>query len=271
MIQVIKVSDYQEELEVALETAEKAGEVMEKYLGEHETWEKEDGSIVTEADTEAQEVIVETISEKFPGDGFLGEENDLKPDGEKRVWIIDPIDGTFNFEKGFPYFCTSIALKIDGKTVVGIVHSPKCGMDETFFAAENGGSYRMKDGKITDLEVTEHKNIEDSNFFLTTFDTYRGEFEKEKEVLQRLVDRNAAHRQLGAAALELSYIASGRADAFINPIIKSWDFGAGKLIVEEAGGEVRIRESCFPDSYEVIATNGKLQDEIEDVVGKSFQ
>ncbi|MDY6766298.1 MAG: inositol monophosphatase family protein, partial [Candidatus Nanohaloarchaea archaeon] len=94
--------------------------------------------LVTEADHAVQETVVETIAAEFPGDGFLAEEDDLRPEGEDRVWVIDPIDGTTNFAHGFPYYCTSIALQVDGEPVVGVVNRPP--QEELFTAVRGGGA-----------------------------------------------------------------------------------------------------------------------------------
>jgi len=158
---------------------------------------------------------------------------------------------------------------------VGVIHLPESSLGKTLFAVKRGGAYKMENGEDIEetvrIETSEHESIEDSLFFLTTSDMYEGEYELEEKVFAELVDRNAVHRQLGSAAIELAFLASGQVECFINPISKKWDYSAGKVIVEEAGGEVRTRESRFPDSYEVIASNGKIQDNVEPVVGETFQ
>lgn len=130
-------SEYSDELEVALEAAEAAGEVIDEYAdGEAEIQgsKSSPGDIYTEADIRAQERIVEVISESFPDDGFLAEEEmGYQEEGKAgRRWVIDPVDGTTNFQKGLDYFCTSIAFEVKGETRVGVVYSPESGLSSLF-------------------------------------------------------------------------------------------------------------------------------------------
>lgn len=274
----LKNSEFFEELEVALEAAEEAGTIIKKYGSNREKMEssrKEYGDAVTEADIRSQEAIVEKISENFPDDGFLGEENHLTPEGESRVWIIDPVDGTFNFEKGLPYFCVSIALEVDGEIVLGVVHSPESSLGKTYIALKQGGSFAFETGETLEdgnrISVNNHDSIGESLFSATIHEIYEGEFDREIAVMKNLAREGAVQRQLGSCALETCLVAAGELSFLINPVIKKWDYAAGKIIVEEAGGEVRVRDSCFPDSTELIASNGELQKEVEKVVGDSFQ
>lgn len=141
------MKDFEEELQTAFRAGEDAGEVIDSFVENgFETEDKEDGSTVTEADRKAQEKVVEVISERFPEDGFLGEEEGLSPSGENRFWVIDPIDGTFNFDHGFSHFCVSIALKVEGETVLGVVYSPESSADDTYLAVKGEGAYRTSEG-----------------------------------------------------------------------------------------------------------------------------
>lgn len=264
-------SKYRKELEIGLEAAEKAGEIIDSYMKNgFDEWKKDDESSVTEADIESQKAIVSTIKEAFTEDGFLGEEEHLKPDDEKRVWIIDPVDGTFNFKKGFGHYCVSIALEAEGETVVGIVHSPETALGKTYFAVKEGGSYVLEAGEklenATEIGVSDHPKIQNSILLATTSAVYPGEMEKELELLEKFLIENTTHRQLGSCALELCYLAAGRADMMYNPIAKKWDYAAGKLIIEESSGKVRIQKSEFPNSYEIAASNGKIQEELEEIL-----
>lgn len=268
----LKNSRHFQELKTAVEAAEAAGQIIDEYAeSEPDQWKKEDGSSVTEADLKAQREIVEKIKGEFPEDGFLGEEQDLKPEEEGRVWIIDPIDGTFNFEKGYDKYCVSIALEVNGAVKLGVVDSPSTSLGQTFIGVKGQGAYLLTGEKSKKLSVSNHGSIKDSLFYATAFDIYEEELEKEKEVLTKLAYMGASHRQLGSAALELCLLASGRIDFLVNPILKKWDYAAGKLIVEEAGGKARVRDSCFPKSYEVVASNGEIQQEVENAVGDTYE
>ena len=269
----IENSRYENELETAFRAGKEAGEVIDKFAENgFETDDKEDGSKITEADRKAQEKVVEVISDCFPEDGFLGEEENLSPSGEDRVWVIDPIDGTFNFDHGFSHFCVSIALKVEGETVLGVVYSPESSVDDTYLAVKGEGAYRTSEGieEAESISVSEQSEIEDSIFFLSCFDIFEGELEAELNSLEELAEDGAVHRQLGSCALEMCRVASGEADFHVVPVVKEWDYAAAGLIVEEAGGEVRKRDSKFPDCTEVVSSNGLLQEMVKEAVSDSF-
>jgi myo-inositol-1(or 4)-monophosphatase len=270
----IQKSEFQDELEVAIEAAETAGKVIDDYAENgFQDGKKDDGSFVTEADVEAQKTVVSEIKKEFPEDGFLGEEEHLEPDGEERVWIIDPVDGTFNFRKNFGYHCVSIALQVEEETAVGVVHCPESSLDKTYLAAKNQGSHILKNeerlGEASSIETSDHEKIQDAVYFATMFDIYENELELEQEVVKRLAEKGGVHRQLGACAIEMCYVAEGKADLMYNPIAKKWDYAAAKLIIEEAGGTVRTQKSQFPNSYEIATTNGKIQEELEELLDNS--
>lgn len=266
-------SEFRSELEAAVDAAEKAGEIIDKYSRDgFQDSKKDDGSFVTEADLKSQKEIVSTIKKEFPEDSFLGEEEHLTPEDEERVWIIDPIDGTFNFRRDFEYHCVSIALEVDDEIKVGVVHCPESSIDRTYIAVKNDGSYILDRNERLDeasaIETSKHESIADSVFFATMFDIYEGELNHEQKVVEEISSKGGYHRQLGACALEMCFVASGKADILYNPIAKKWDYSAAKLIIEEAGGEVRVNESRFSDTFEITASNGELQRDIEIILDK---
>ncbi|MFB6265945.1 MAG: inositol monophosphatase, partial [Candidatus Nanohaloarchaea archaeon] len=185
---------FERELEVAEEAARKAGEVMQRYREDGFSIDRKDSytDLVTEADREAQEVIVETIQEEFPEDGFLGEENDLRPDGEDRVWVIDPVDGTTNFVHGFPYYGTSIALRVGDVSKAGVVYYPS--MDEMFSAVEDGGA--TVNGK--EIQVSDVGELRDSLLFIPLHDSSREELDKGLELVDDAIRNPASYRRPGA-------------------------------------------------------------------------
>lgn len=262
---------FDRELEAAMNAAENAGRIIDDYAGkEIQDSKKEDGSIVTEADIDSQKAIVNEIKKQFPEDGFLGEEEHLNPDGEERIWVIDPIDGTFNFSKNFDYHCVSIALQIDGDTVLGLVLSPDSSVGKTYFGMKDEGAYKVETyqglNDASEIEVSSYDQIKGSIYLASMFNIYEGELELEKKVITSLAKENATNRQLGACALELCYLAEGRVDFMYNTIAKKWDYSAGKIIVKEAGGKIRTQESKFPKSFEITASNGELQEKLEKIV-----
>ena len=262
---------FSDELKTAKRAAEEACDVMRRYRRDGFEVEQKGArtDYVTEADREAQEKVVGTVREEFPDDGFLAEEDDLKPDGsadEGRVWVIDPIDGTTNFVHGFPYYCVSVALRVDGETRVGVVSAPALG--ETYSAVRGEGAY-VNDEPITVSDVT---NLNDA---LVSTGVYSWASEETNEaqirLVRELVETPVAFRFAGASALDYCQLAHGRFDAKLQVLAKPWDVEAGTLIVEEAGGEVRKRESVVDGFVEVVASNGSLQEEFEAVLDRNVR
>ncbi len=261
---------FEQELAVAKQAAQKAGEVMDRYRRDGFSIERKSSytDIVTEADTEAQQVIVDTIQAEFPDDGFLGEENGLRPDGEGRVWVIDPIDGTTNFAHGFPYYCTSIGLKVDGERTVGVVNVPP--QDELFTAVRGEGATMNGDP----LETSDVGQLKDAlvSARIADWSGVEGDLkEVETELLLDLLDTPSSFRRPGAAAIDLCNVAAGRFDGHALVIINEWDIAAGALIVEEAGGSVRVQDAVFDDYLEIVDSNGRVQDELEEVFDRNVR
>lgn len=259
---------FEKELAVAKDAARKAGDIMERYRREGFEVERKNAytDLVTGADRECQEVIVDTIREEFPDDGFLGEEDGLQPDGEERVWVIDPIDGTTNFVHGYPHYCTSIALQEDGESVVGVVYNPA--RDELFTAVRGDGAALNGEpisvsavDKMTDAMVVSR---------LLSYEKAEGMKETELQLLGVLNAIPVSFRRPGAAALDLSYVAAGRFDGHCITATHPWDIAAGSLMVEEAGGTTRVRESVFT-GLEIVDSNGKIQDELEEVFDRNVR
>lgn len=269
--------DYREELEVCLEASAKAGNIMDRYSkGRARVKEEKKAAtdIVTEADLKSQEAVVDAISEEFPNDGFLGEEEHLEPEGEERIWIIDPVDGTSNFKAGFDYYCVSIALEVGGETKLGVVYSPEEALNQVFLAVKGEGSFKAEGMDLENAEkikVSERNDLEGSMVFSRLTDFFENEFEQQKELLADMVSNQVNFRFAGAGALELCKVAEGVADGFISNVESRWDFAAGKLILEEAGGTVETEVSDFDDKYIVTASNGRVQEELVSMARKFYE
>lgn len=265
--------EYGEELTTAIKASKEAGSIIDEAVGENvDRWSKDDGSSVTEIDIRCQEKIIETISESFPEDGFLGEEENVSPSGEERVWVIDPIDGTFNFKKNMDFYCVSIALKVDDETKVAVVYSPETSLSELYYAVKGLGAFVVEgNGEPIRLHTSEQNSVSDSAIYAHILNVYDGNLERGKRFFTDLMKEGGVTREIGTCALEMCKVASGRADGSVHTIVKEWDFTASKLILEEAGGRVRVRESCYPSSFEVVSSNGEIQKELEEIVSDHFQ
>ncbi|MCF7873056.1 MAG: inositol monophosphatase [Candidatus Omnitrophica bacterium] len=251
--------------EVALAAAKQAGEIHKKYFeGDTQTKEKSSSfDLITIADTEAEKKVVELIKKNFPNHNILAEEGQYQKTDSNYCWIIDPLDGTNNFSFGIPFFCVSIALVKNNQFILGVIYDA---MRDELFLAEHGKGAYLNDKKIKVSDVGSF----DKSLLITGFYYDRGQamvdnLEAIKLFFQKRV---VGIRRLGAAALDLSYIASGRATGFWEFKLSPWDFAAGKLLIEEAGGKVTGKngqEVKLESSY-IVASNGKIHEKIIEVV-----
>ncbi|MHA1968922.1 MAG: inositol monophosphatase family protein [Candidatus Hodarchaeales archaeon] len=216
-------------LSVAIKAAKEAGRELIKYYGKTSIKFKQDKSIVTEADLVADKLIKKVILSSYPTHAVLSEETGLSDSHSDYLWIIDPLDGTTNFSVQNPFFAVSIGLIYKNKPVLGVVYSPI--QNELFYAEIRKGAY-MNDSLI---EVDKNSNLENS---FISFNNGRDEKSKRRmiQIFKDIKMKNNVIRQVGAAALELCYLAVGRFGAFIMPGVSSWDVLAGSLIVNEAHG-----------------------------------
>ncbi len=221
--------------------------------------------IKLELDVRCQRLIEKRLRSAFPGTPILGEEGATGGDGGRWRWVVDPIDGTVNFAYGIPHACVSIALQrahevvgVFGtapeaawETLVGVVFDPFFG---ELWTAVRGQPVRLNGRTV---HVSARRKLAEAVVSLG--------FGKKERVLNHLLPafETLTHRVrkiriMGSAALALTYVASGRFDAFLEAGVRLWDIAAGGLIVECAGGKF-WSEPTGPDrSYAICATNGRL-------------
>ena len=214
--------------------------------------------LVSEADHASEELLATHLLSAFPDDGILGEEGGVQGGDGPFRWIIDPLDGTTNYVHGLPVFAISIALEHRGNPVAGVVHAPALG--ETFHAMRGKGARfngRSAEVSTTDRLVDAVLSTGLPNERVSMADRLVADWAWGIHALQGL-------RRTGAAAVDLCWTACGRLDGYWERYIGPWDFTAGALIIEEAGGRVtrpdgsRLRCEAGP----VVASNGHLHDEI---------
>jgi len=256
---------FQDELQTAMEAALEAGDLMLEYQREGYDVDRKSSytDMVTDADRACQESIVETIRSSFPDDGFIAEEEHLRETDDERNWIIDPIDGTSNFVHGFPYYCTSIALAVDGRPELGVVYAPE--IDAMFHAVRGDGAYR--DGER--IRVAGEDRLKDALVISRISPQDERLREAESGVVQSLLDVPVLFRRVGSAALNLCQVACGEASGMALLAVHRWDIAAGQVILEEAGGDVRVSESVLDGKLAVIGSNGHIQDRLERLVDES--
>lgn len=215
-------------------------------------------------DVDCQHLIEERLLKLFPDHSIIGEEGIRgNPNSEYR-WVVDPLDGTVNYTYGIPHFCTSIALQrrpatgpvaaaMGGyETVLGAIYDPI--RDEMFTAEKGKGAHR--NGQP--IRASARAELEDAILsvgFAKSADT----IERGLRVYQTLIRRVRKIRTLGSAALDLSYVAAGRIEGYLENYIGLWDVAAGILLVTEAGGAIELKAKPKPAyTYEILATNGKV-------------
>jgi len=249
-------------LETAITAAKLAGETLEYYFEtvfEHE--EKDDKSVVTKADLEADKVIIKTIQAKFPNHSILTEENGLIGKESRFKWIIDPLDGTLTFSRGIPIFAVSIALQEDAETKLAVVYNPAI---KSLFQAEKGRGAFWNEERVAVSTRDWQSDV------VVTLGRGWGQKEKEKtfEIYKKLFYKAKSERIFGSAALELAWVASGRTEAFVSVGLKNWDVLAGLLLVSEAGGKITdfAGKEITDESQYIVASNGKIHEELLEVI-----
>lgn len=246
-------------LEFAVELARGAGDITLKYFRKTpETTTKTDGTYVTIADREAEAYLRRQIAERFPDDGILGEEEGESPGRSGRRWIIDPIDGTFAFVHGVPFYGVVIGLEIEGDLSVGAVNIPA--LDEMVYAAKGLGCFLNGER----ARVSNTARLEDALLLCTNFvSCARYGFGKAAEMLQNRVRTSRTWGDCYGYVL----VATGRADVMLDPVINLWDCAGLLPIVEEAGGTFTDwRGVRTATGGNLIVTNGRLFEEVMSVV-----
>jgi myo-inositol-1(or 4)-monophosphatase len=226
----MKFSNY---VNTALAAAQAAADVLLKYYnGALNIKYKGETDPVTQADKNAQKSIIKVIKDIFPQHGLLAEEDGVKETDKDYCWIIDPLDGTVNFIHGIPMFCVSIGLKYKEDIIAGVIYAPA--MREVFIAQKGKGAWL--NGKK--IGVSKNKDIIRS-LAATGFPYYfRKDSKRVMKNFDNIVHETQGVRRLGAAALDLAYVACGRFEFFWEEGLKPWDIAAGILMIKEAGGTI---------------------------------
>jgi len=251
------------ELRVAIVSAKAAGKIIMRHYGHlhHIKVKSARLGIVTEADFEAQKKIKAVIRKSFPDAVFLAEEDKKHQKvSNAKIWVVDPLDGTNNFSRGLKLFAVSIALVKNKKPVLGVVFDPATG--DLFFAEKGKGAF-LNGKRIRVSGVARTRNA----VFDIPLSIREGMRANGMLVLKKLMKQLGTIRILGAAALRLSFIASGRLDAYIEQGTYAWDVAAGILILEEAGGKVSDEKGkqfglFSANRQTIVASNGKIHAQI---------
>jgi myo-inositol-1(or 4)-monophosphatase len=242
-------------INVMTSAALKAARGLIRDFGEVEQLQvsiKGPGEFVSTADLKAERTLKNELTRARPGYGLLFEESGESAGSDPHHrWIVDPLDGTTNFLHGIPHFAISIALERDGEIVAGIVYEPT--RDEMFWAEKGAGAY-LNDRR---LRVSARRQLGEA-LIGTGIPFYgRGDHPRYIATLAAVMGATSGVRRLGAAALDLAYVAAGRYDGFWETGLFPWDLAAGLLLVREAGGfvsDLSGRDGMFT-SGDIIAGN----------------
>ncbi len=221
--------------DVARSAVMKAGDLLRARLGTSLFISgKSPFDFVTDVDRESEALIVDSIRRRFPGHGIVCEEGgagETDPDAEV-TWVIDPLDGTTNFIHGYPFFSVSIAVRVGQETFLGLVLDPVRG---ELFSARKGEGMELNGRPVARRWGASLREA----LVLTGFPfRAKGLLKPYLQCFAQILLEVSDMRRCGSAALDLAYVACGRADGFWEAGLRSWDIAAGALMVMEAGGVV---------------------------------
>ena len=240
-------------INVAVRAARAAGQIILRYMNRLDglaVIEKQRHDYVSEVDRLAEAEIIRELKRAFPRDALLAEESGAS--GKSRnVWVIDPLDGTHNYLRGFPHFAVSIGLLENGEPTLGVVYDPL--RDELFTADKGNGAY------LNDRRIRVGKRDGLVGALLATGFPFRQRrhLEAQLGMTRALLAEAEDIRRTGSAALDIAYVAAGRLDGFYEIGLKPWDMAAACVLVREAGGrycDFSGRDG-LPESGNLIAGN----------------
>jgi myo-inositol-1(or 4)-monophosphatase len=250
-------------LQLALSLARRTGVEIRRAFEQrdHVLHEKTVNDFATETDRRIELQIADAIAAEFPGDVLLGEEGGERvlggaPGNDVR-WIVDPLDGTYNFVHGFPYIATSIAIEVAGVVQCGVISNPLTG--EIFSAGRGFGAWRhpADDSVPQRLKISTCPSLDRALVGTVLPSGTRSSFAAVLPAWTAIARSSGSVRRTGAAALDLAHVSAGAMDGFFVMSLAAWDAAAGALMVREAGGQVCDFEGGdnFLHTNQVIAGN----------------
>lgn len=256
-------------IKTATEAAREAGKIQMAHYGKiaaADIRKKAASDFLSFVDEQSEKIILEVIKDSFPDHSILAEEGGVSGQQSDYQWIIDPLDGTTNYLKNIPVFAVSIALQKGNELIAGVVFDP---VHNDLYHAEKGkGAY------LNNLPIKVSSTARLNESFISTGFPF-----KIKHILhdfclafEKIFQQCIGARRLGAAAIDLAYVASGRFDGFWEMGLKPWDVAAGALLVIEAGGEISDfwNNPSFLHSSFVMATNSKIHTELGEIIREVF-
>ena len=268
-------------LEIAIEAARMAGGLLSERFrrgGEqHITSKSTPTDLVSEADLESERAIRELLGARRPRDGMVGEEGSDEPGSSGLRWVVDPLDGTVNFLFRIPQWCVSVAVRDVAGTIAGAVYDPN--RDELFTATRTGpatlarawGTIELGEPGAGESQTGGSPGARGGDLataMVATGLAYDADVRAaQARVLARLVPHVRDIRRFGSAALDLTWTAAGRYDAYFERTVKQWDIAAGQLICERAG--LRVLELPVHDDlpWGILVAPPALAESLLELVG----
>jgi len=245
---------------IAIRAARNAGNIITRSMNRLDRLrisEKSQNDYVSDVDYQAEQEIINTIRKAFPDHAILAEESGDQGNNEFQ-WIIDPLDGTTNYLRGFPQFAVSIGLKHRDNIEHAVVYDP---LRDEIFSASRGQGAQLNGRRI---RVTPRNSLQGA--LLGTGIPFRPDQDLDAylETMKVLLPDTAGVRRAGSAALDLAFVAAGRLDGFWEYGLKPWDMAAGCLLIKEAGGVVTDTDGSenYLQSGNLVAGNLKVHDDM---------
>ena len=256
-------NDFQKELDVAVQIAKQAGEIMLQYFDNDQNVKRKlDDTLVTVADTTINSLVIELLTKEFPDDGVIGEEESNTEYGLGRKWFCDPIDGTNAFVWGIPTAMFSLGLVVDGQPQVGVAYDPF--LDKMYTSIKGHGSYC--NGKILAVSTDALRD----GFVAITGNIKR--IYGGLQSVKNLMSENIKPVAFSGAVYKSVLIARGRLVGYLEELVNAHDMAAVQLIVEEAGGKITGIDGGKLDYSKpfrgAVVSNGLVHDELVEIINR---
>ena len=257
---------------VMVKAARQGGNVLLRSINKLDSLnvvQKDRLDYASEVDADAEKAVIKELKRAYPDYSVLGEESGGQAGKNGRyTWVVDPLDGTSNYLRGFPHYCVSIALVDNGEPTDAVIFDP---LRNELFTASRGSGAQLNERRI---RVSERKDLAGTIIATGFAPRERARAGSQLKTVDTLLVQAEDIRRTGSAALDLAYVACGRADAYFEAGVKAWDIAAGVLLVREAGGKVcnykgatlARMDNKGPETQQVVAGNLKVCEALQKVL-----
>ena len=252
-------------IELAIRAAREAGAILQDFATRDFTVSNKGRiNLVTEADHASEAHIKNLILENYPDHQIHAEESGIHQAQSDYIWIVDPLDGTTNFAHGIPCYAVSIGIEHRGEMIAGVIYDPS--RDDLYSAERGAGSFRNG----SQIRVSQVQRLEQALLVSGFPYDVRERMNVYLPAWEAFLARAQGVRRLGAAAIDLCYVACGYFDGFWEFGLNPWDTAAGWLLIEEAGGKVTKSDgSPFHNAEaDLLSSNGLIHEEMIEVLGR---